>query len=130
MHWTHFSPSISPRYAIRLLTLVACGFWLTGCISYQSDTERANQAIPHRGILNEIQLGSTTSSWLLDQFGPPQAVRRPDAEKFVWQYQNIATSKKTIRALPLLAISLTDSHTTVYNFEVQNDYVVRYWQEQ
>lgn len=116
---------MKPQTVLLSLLLLS----LSGCISYKSERNTLTQAIPAESVLAEVQLGTTTSDWLLEQLGPPQAVRRPDHDTYIWQYENVATSRKAIRALPLLAITLEDSHATVYNFEVENNYIVKYWKD-
>jgi hypothetical protein len=64
------------------------------------------------------------------QFGQPKAVRRPSEELAIWQCENLSQSSKEVRVLPLLAIDLQNSHTTVFNFQIENTYVVKYWKEQ
>ena len=113
----------------RTLAALVAGFMLSGCISYKSETNALSQAIVEDSVLREIELGKTTTDWLLEKFGAPQAVRRPAHSISVWQYENVLSSKKSMRALPLIAITLEDSVATVYNFEVENNFVVKYWKD-
>ena len=116
----------------RLTTSLVISFLVlitSGCISYKSERGTVNHAIPQAGVLSQIELGATTTDWLLKQFGHPQAVRRPNEQTAVWQYENVASSTTRVQALPLFAVELKDVEKTVYNFEVENSYIVRYWHE-
>ena len=117
------------RYGFRAISSGLTLFILSGCISYQAETNTVHRAIQEEGLLTQIELGATTTAWLLDQFGAPQAVRRPNQNTAVWQYENVAHTKRAMRALPLIAITLEDSAATVYNFEVENDFIVKYWKD-
>ena len=116
-----------PRTLRQCTCAVICASALSGCISYTSETGNVRQSIPDSGTLNEVQLGQTTTAWLLEQFGQPQAVRRPSETSAVWQYENVARSERSIRALPLLAIEMSAEEVTAFNFEIENEYIVRYW---
>lgn len=109
--------------------ILALSLSLSGCISYQSERERVDADIPDMNYLQEITLGETTSDWLLKQFGQPSAVRRPSDSVAVWQYENVERSTTKVRALPLFAVELKDLNRTVYLFEIENDYIVRYWKD-
>ncbi len=113
------------RFTIGLVTALLLG----GCISYKAETNTVNRAIHEEGLLTQIELGTTTTAWLLEKFGAPQAVRRPDPSTAVWQYENVAHTRKAMRALPLFAITLEDSEATTYSFEVENDFIVKYWKD-
>ncbi len=102
---------------------------LAGCVSYQSERERVDADIPDMSALQQITLGETTTDWLVAQFGQPSAVRRPSDAIAIWQYQNVSRSTTRVRALPLFAVELKDQSRTVYHFEIENDYVVRYWKD-
>ncbi len=113
----------------RAVSILALSLGLSGCISYQSEQERIDADIPDMEHLQEITLGQTTSEWLLEQFGPPSAVRRPSETVAVWQYENVERSTTRVRALPLFAVELKDLNRTMYLFEIENDYIVRYWKD-
>ena len=102
---------------------------IPGCLSYKADSGLVHQPVPNEGVLAQIELGSTTTAWLVEQFGQPQAVRRPSEQLAIWQYENVSQSSKQVRVLPLLAIDLKNSHKTVFNFQIENTYVVKYWKE-
>ncbi len=113
----------------RLAIGVLISFFLSGCISYKAETNTVNRAIHEEGLLTQIELGTTTTAWLLEKFGAPQAVRRPGPSTAEWQYENVAHTRKAVRALPLFAITLEDSEATTYSFEVENDFIVKYWKD-
>ena len=113
----------------RAVSILALGLGLSGCISYQSEHERIDADIPDLDHLQEITLGQTTSSWLVEQFGRPSAVRRTSDDITVWQYENTERSTTRVRALPLFAVELKDLSRTTYLFEIENDYIVRFWKD-
>ena len=113
----------------RAVCILATSLSLSGCISYQSQRERIDADIPDMRFLQEITLGETTSDWLLNQFGQPSVVRRPSDTVAVWQYENVERSMTRVRALPLFAVERNDLNRTAYLFEIENDYIVRYWQD-
>jgi len=102
---------------------------ITGCVSYKSSREAVTADIPDMSFLEQISFGETRTDWLVEQFGKPSAVRRPDKHTSVWQYENVTRSTRKIRALPLLAIETKSTARTVYSFEVENGFIVRYWKE-
>ena len=102
---------------------------LAGCISYRSEQGTVSKAIEDTGVLQNVELGKTTTDWLVAHFGQPQAVRRPSEGIAVWQYENVHKHSRKVRALPLLSIDLTEEERELFHFEVENDYIVRYWRE-
>lgn len=114
---------------MRAASLVATTTLIAGCISYQSERERVDADIPDTAALAAITLGETTADWLVEQFGHPSAVRRPSATVAIWQYENVKRSTTRMRALPLFAVELSDTDRTVYHFEVENDFIVRFWKD-
>ena len=108
---------------------IATSLLITGCVSYKSSQAAVTADIPDTSYLEEISLGETRTDWLIEQFGKPSAVRRPDHHSSVWQYENLTRSTRQLRAMPLLAIETRSTARTVYSFEVENGFIVRYWKE-
>ena len=102
---------------------------LSGCISYQAEQGAISKAVHDTGVLQQVELGKTTTDWLIAQFGQPQAVRRPSSAIAIWQYENVHKHSRKVRALPLLSIHLTEEEREIFNFEVENDFVVRFWRD-
>ena len=117
------------RAAWMRLSLVLGCLTLSGCVRYQSERERVNAEIPDTRALQKITPGETTADWLLAEFGQPSAVHRPGGNIAIWQYQNVSHSRTRVRALPLFAVELHDQARTVYHFEIENNYVVRFWKD-
>lgn len=120
---------VATHASARLIAITLAAATLSGCVSYNSATDHVTAPIPDVSFLSEITLGETTTAWLRESFGNPSAVRRPDDQTAIWQYENVQRTSRRIRALPLLAIETSDMQRTVYNFEIENDYVVRYWKD-
>lgn len=114
---------------MRTFTAAIIMVGLTGCVSYKSEKQTSDADIPDLSFLNQITLGETRTGWLIEQFGHPSAVRRPNEDAAVWQYENVTRSSTQVRALPLFAVELKNLSRTIYNFEIENDYVVRYWKD-
>lgn len=110
-------------------TCLLLSFLLSSCISYSSATDVHNQAVDNPELLMEIELGETTSDWLVQQFGKPDAIRRPSDSVYLWQYENVQSSQRHIKAMPILAIHTKRLARTVFNFEVENDRIVKFWTE-
>ncbi len=118
-----------PTVAWMRTALITSCLVLGGCVSYHSERDRVDADIPDLSALQQITPGETTTDWLVAHFGQPSAVRRPSDAIAVWQYQNVSRSTTRVRALPLFAVELEDQSRTVYHFEIENNYVVRFWQD-
>ena len=118
-----------PRAAWMRALFALVSINLAGCVSYESERQRIDADIPDMSTLQQISLGETTTEWLVAEFGQPSAVRRPSEAIAVWQYQNVTSSMTRVRALPLFAMEMKDQSRTVYNFEIENNYIVRYWKD-
>ena len=111
------------------LILTLSVFCLSGCLSYSAERGIVEQTIASPILLEQIEPGVTTTNWLVDQFGQPQAVRSTGEATQVWQYENVTRSATSVRALPLLAIDLSSADKVTYNFEIADELIVKYWQE-
>ena len=116
------------RKTVKTLGIVST-LLIAGCVSYKSSQEAVSADIPDMSFLALISLGDTHTDWLIEQFGKPSAVRRPNDLTAVWQYENVTRSTRQIRATPLLAIETKSTARTIYSFEVENGFIVRYWKE-
>ena len=116
------------RKTVKTLGIVST-LLIAGCVSYKSSQEAASADIPDMSFLALISFGDTHTDWLIEQFGKPSAVRRPNDLTAVWQYENVTRSTRQIRATPLLAIETKSTARTIYSFEVENGFIVRYWKE-
>lgn len=116
------------RNTVKTLGLVSTLF-IAGCVTYKSSQEAVTADIPDVSFLAQISFGETRTDWLIEQFGKPSAVRRPDDHTAVWQYENVTRATRQIRAMPLLAIETKSTARTIYSFEVENGFIVRYWKE-
>lgn len=125
-----FLPTVTCRLPRIVWPLLAVNLlFLSGCISYESHREGAAGPTPNAAQLAEIQLGETPTAWLVEQFGDPDAVRRPSDATRVWQYEKLSNKTTRVRAFPLLSVKMSDEIRQVYNFEIENDRVIKYWQE-
>ena len=127
-----FSPDKSKRRfraSTRASLLSLSLLLLAGCISYESHREGATGPAPNAAQLAKIELGETPTGWLLEQFGDPDAVRRPSDDIRIWQYEKLTNKTTRVRAFPLISVKMSDEVRQVYNFEIENDRVVKYWQE-
>ena len=109
-----------------LLCLLIC---LSGCVSYTSDQQIVQQRVPSETPLIEILPGQTSTNWLLEKLGEPDAVRPGRGHETVWQYENIHHQATTLRAFPLLGLHAEEQQVTTFNFAVEHDVIVRYWKE-
>ena len=112
----------------RSLTLLMACVGLAGCISYKSTQDLGASDVRNPADLQYIELGETSTAWLISHFGHPQAVHPRERGK-LWQYENIQRTRTQVRALPLLAIELENYDRTLYNFEIEQDRIVKFWSE-
>ncbi len=117
------------KNSAKLVLVMASAVFLSGCISYESHRESATGPAPNASLLAMIELGETPTAWLLEQFGDPDAVRRPADDTRIWQYETLSNQTTRVRAFPLFSVKMSDEVRQVYNFEIENDRVVKYWQE-
>ena len=120
------SPILRPSAGLGLL-LATC--LLPACIGYRSSSQAVSHDIPDVRVLKSIELGTTTTSWLLERLGEPIAVRHSAQDKAVWQYENLSSAVREVRALPVFALQMESQIRTVYNFQIENERVTRVWQE-
>ena len=119
-----------PSFAwMRIVCLSLLCLNLGACVSYKSNTEANSTPIPGTLWMAHMVPGETPSGWLIEQFGYPDKVTHASATSSVWQYENVQQRSKEIRALPLFAVELIDVERTLYNFEIVDDRVARYWRQ-
>ena len=111
----------------RQISTVFAAVLLSGCVSYTANQDSVRVDVPSDQFLQQVTLGETTTDWLVQQLGQPTAVRQPGQHQSVWQYENVLSKTTKVRAFPLFALNMTHQHRTLYNFAVENNYVVRYW---
>ena len=119
----------APRKLLSYTLLAILFGHLAGCISYSSDQTQEALDVPHPTLLAQIQLGETPSQWLRDHLGEPSSVRLPSETQSVWQYENTQHTRTRVRALPLLAIETNRRQRTIFNFAIERNRIVRYWQD-
>ena len=118
-----------PILPFKILSVFCLTLLTSACISYTSNQENLSSDIPSLSHLEDIQLGQTKSDWLLQEFGQPTVITQPTAGTTVWHYENLRRSTTKLRALPIFSLKIKDIKRTVYNFEIEDDYIVRYWKE-
>ncbi len=112
----------------RLMPVVTICAALAGCISYETRHESKAVRLPDPALLDRVQLGETTTAWLLEHLGNPDAVRvLPSDGLRVWLYENVDQASTRLRAFPLFSFSLSDEVRTTYHFEIENDRIVKVW---
>ena len=120
------------RILVRAIafTLLACvATTLSGCVSYTSDQQILHLRVPSETPLQQIELGQTSSAWLLEELGEPDAVHTARGHDEVWVYENIAEESTRLRAFPLIGLHSQELQTTKYRFAVERNVIVHYWKE-
>ena len=110
--------------------LIASVFALSACVSYSSDKAHVHMSVPSDTPLTQIQPGESTTNWLIDTLGEPDAIRPGEAGSTVWQYENIHSEHKRLIAFPLISIKREHLQRTVYHFAIQDERIQRYWKEE
>lgn len=103
---------------------------LGGCISYSAHQLAPEGPFPSTTVLSLIEPGVTDSDWLIQQFGYPASVTQTVIGTEQWQYQTTFNRSTHVRAFPLLAVDLAKSEVKVYHFELVDDRVTRFWQNE
>ncbi|NKC01133.1 MAG: hypothetical protein GKR90_21920 [Pseudomonadales bacterium] len=104
--------------------------FMTACVSYEASRNSASGSFADRAILDRIVPGETTSSWLIQQTGEPDTIQQTSLDVEVWQYSSVTQSTTRVRALPLVAVQLSDQTRTVFHFEIKDEVVTQFWREQ
>ena len=117
------------RPGLRWALLTTFVIPLSACVSYASDQQIVHMRVPSDTALAQINPGHTPSAWLLENLGEPDGVSSARGHDAVWQYENIHAESKQLRAFPLLGLYSEARHTTVYNFAVEQNTIMRYWKE-
>jgi len=110
------------------IVILGCAL-LSGCIHYRADKEIVTADIADPDRLGQIELGSTSSQWLVDHFGEPNRIDEVTEDESVWRYTNSTRDRKKFHALVLLSVEVNHEALTRYNFAIVNDRIERYWLE-
>ena len=96
---------------------------LAACVSYQSDTGPKTNSYQH------VVPGQTTSGWLHQHLGPPDAIDRTSNGSEMWRYDDVRTEETEVSLFILFDFSNTSRHTESYYYEVLDGVVINSWRE-
>ena len=113
----------------KALSTVMLAVLLSACVSYESDSQHVDGQITNPDRLAQIQAGTTSTAWLLENFGAPDAIDRINDDESVWRYAHTSREARKFQALVLLAYESRREDRTLYHFAVVGDVVQRYWVE-
>jgi outer membrane protein assembly factor BamE (lipoprotein component of BamABCDE complex) len=124
------------RSALRTMLMCACGLAMClaagGClVSSHARVSYGKSGPPVSDeTLSRVEEGKTTKAWLLSVLGKPAGTKQVDDETEILTYEYTKKESANFHVLVLLGTSAkNEKHTRLY-FEVRNDLVQRWWQEQ
>ena len=124
-----------PRAALLAAPLLASSLLLGGCLV------TSGQSIDERGVritgktLNQVELGTTSESWLRAALGEPTSAREIAGESDgdptikILRYDHIVKKSSAGTVFLLFSGGSESKRTTSTFFELQDGVVVRYWTE-
>ncbi|MEM7099734.1 MAG: hypothetical protein AAF541_15815 [Pseudomonadota bacterium] len=108
---------------MRPLLTAAITCVLAACVSYQSDSGKNAHQYQH------VIAGETTTGWLHQHFGPPDAIDQTRNGSEMWRYDHERTEETEVSLFILFDFSNTSSRTESHYFEVLDGIVINYWRE-
>jgi hypothetical protein len=117
------------RHLIRNVFIAGVLFVASGCLLTSSNTTDESGVRVGTGTLRQIDVGRTTSDWLMATLGPPTSRNkvRGELEILGYDHQVVKKSKGSIFLL-FAGTSEKIEKSTTY-FELSDGVVTRYWTE-
>ena len=104
--------------------LVLC-LTLTGCM-ITVDSDHSSNADWDDYDVNQIEIGRTSSDWIVASFGEPGSKRTNSDGNEVWKYKNIRERDTKVAVFLLFHFDIEREQQKILNIEIRDNIVVDY----